>query len=122
MTDTPVTKPVPKNLMATEPSGTIGTSISAVLMSVFAVLRAFDVGVTDDMSNSLTALVVALCAIPAVSGWLTRHFVYAPSTVQAVANDAATTGVAADVSPPPPTKATVDKSRWGINRAKGPTV
>ena len=31
--------------------------------------------------NQINALVTALCAIPAVSGALTRFFVYSPATV-----------------------------------------
>lgn len=80
MTD--ITKPVPSGALGSEPAATIGVSISAVLVALFAVLRAFGVGVTDEMSDSITALVVALCAVPAVSGWLTRFFVYSPRSVQ----------------------------------------
>ena len=111
------TQPVPKNIMAKEPALSIGASASAILVALFGVLRASGVGITDDLSDSVTALVLALCAVPAVSGWLTRFFVYSPASTQALVNDAATTGQAADTAPPPPKKATtVPVTRWGVNQ------
>ena len=87
------TKPTP---LSKEPAMSIGASITAVLIALFAVLRAFGVGVTDDMSSSITALVVALCAVPAVSGFLTRFFVVSPDTARQATETAAQTGVPVD--------------------------
>ena len=66
--------------MTKEPAGTIGTSVSAVLVAVFLVLRAAGVVIPEDMETSVTMLSLAVCAVPAVSGWLTRYFVVAPGT------------------------------------------
>ncbi len=72
--------------MKTEPSIGIGASLSAVLFAVFAILKASGVNVTDDMTNGINALIVALCAIPVVSGVITRFFVYSPNSVETIAN------------------------------------
>ncbi len=96
----PTEKPTPKGALNTEPATTIGGSITAVLIALFAVLRAFGVGITDDMSEGLTALVLALCAIPAVSGFLTRFFVVSPETAVKATNQSAKTGNAIDPMQP----------------------
>ncbi len=69
-----------------EPSLGIGASLSAVLFAVFAILKASGVNVTDDMTTGINALILSLCAIPAVSGLITRFFVYSPNSVEAIAN------------------------------------
>lgn len=96
------TQPVPSGVTKTEPAVAIGTSISGILSGVFLALKAFDVPITDDMSSSLTSLVLALCAVPAISGWLTRFFVYSPASAQKIANEAAATSDAT-IAPPPAT-------------------
>lgn len=78
--------------MSKEPAVSIGTSITGVLAALFIVLRASGIGVTQDMSDGLTALVLALCAIPAISGLLTRMFVWSPNSVQKEVDKAALTG------------------------------
>lgn len=78
--------------MQTEPAGTIGTTISGILLALFGILNASGANITDEMSGSITALVMGLIAIPAVAGWLTRFFVWAPENVQAVGDEAAATG------------------------------
>lgn len=67
--------------MKSEPAVSIGTTISAVMLAVFAILKASGMGVTDEMTTGINALVTALCAVPAVSGALTRFFVYSPTTL-----------------------------------------
>ncbi len=69
-----------------EPVVGIGASITAILYAVYAILRASGVGVTDEMTDGINAFVLALCAIPAVSGFLTRSFVYSPASAERIAN------------------------------------
>ncbi len=64
-----------------EPAVGIGASISAILYGVYAILRASGIEVTEDMVSGVNALMLALCAVPAVSGFLTRFFVSSPDTV-----------------------------------------
>ena len=66
--------------MKSEPALGIGGSISAVLYAVFVVLKAAGFGVTDEMTDGINALVLALCAVPAIGGWVTRFFVVSPQT------------------------------------------
>ncbi len=69
-----------------EPAVGIGASITAILYAVYALLRASGVEVTDEMTVAVDALVLALCAIPAVSSFVTRFFVYSPATVELMTN------------------------------------
>ncbi len=69
-----------------EPAVGIGASITAILYAVYAILRVSGVEVTDDMARSVETLVLALCAIPAVSGFLTRFFVFSPNSADRIAN------------------------------------
>lgn len=66
--------------MKSEPSVSIGVSISAVLYAIWAILRASGVEVTDDLRDGVEALVLALCAVPFVGGLVTRFFVISPQT------------------------------------------
>lgn len=75
-----------------EPAVGIGGSITAILYAVFAILKAADIGVTAEMTDGITALVLALCAVPAVGGFITRFFVYAPATVATIQNQAYVAG------------------------------
>jgi hypothetical protein len=75
-----------------EPAAGIGGSITAILYALFMVLKAADVGVTDEMTDGITALVLALCAVPAIGGFITRFFVYAPATVEKIAERQYTAG------------------------------
>lgn len=75
-----------------EPAGAIGTSVTGILLGIFLVLKAAGVGVTADLEAGITALVLALCAVPAISGWVTRFFVWSQNSVQEVAETAAQTG------------------------------
>lgn len=84
-----------------EPAVGIGATLTAVLYGLYAVLRASGVGVTDDMTEGINALVLALCAVPAVSGAITRFFVYAPASVEKIQT-------AAYVAGTPPTEAKPD--------------
>lgn len=93
------------NPPAKEPAIGIGGSITAVLFAVFAVLKASGVPVTEDMSAGLNALTLALCAVPAISGFITRFFVYSPNSVESIANTQYNAGVPPtepqpDVPPP----------------------
>jgi len=79
--------------MNKEPSIGIGASLSAVLFAVFAILKASGVNVTDDMTTGINALILSLCAIPAVSGIITRFFVYSPNSVEVIANTQYNAGI-----------------------------
>ncbi len=88
-----------------EPAVSIGATITAILLAVYAILRASGVSVTDEMTNGINALVLSLCAIPAVSGVLTRFFVYSPNSVERIADKQYEAGVPPttpqpDVPPP----------------------
>lgn len=114
---TPVTKPVPQNAMATEPATIVGT-ITAAATAVIALLVAFGLDLSDEQQQAILGVVAV--AAPVIAAVVIRGKVYAPKTAQEVVNDAAETGVAADVATPPPSKsASVPKSRWGVNRSKG---
>ncbi len=69
-----------------EPAVGIGASITALLYAVYGILQASGIVVPDDMVTHVNALVLALCAIPAVSGFLTRFFVFSPDTANRIAN------------------------------------
>lgn len=84
-----------------EPAVGIGGSITALLYAVFAILKAADIGVTDEMTDGITALVLALCAVPAVGGFITRFFVYAPATVEKIADQQYVAGVPPTEPQPP---------------------
>jgi hypothetical protein len=73
--------------MKSEPAVGIGGSISAILFALYAILRASGVPVTDEMTDGITALVLALCAFPAVAGFITRFFVYSPASVEKIATE-----------------------------------
>lgn len=115
------TKPVPGGLLGKEPAGTIGSSISFILLGLWMILKASGVDVTEDMSGAVDLIIYGLISVPAIGGWLTRFFVYSPATAQKEVNKAAATGVAPDMSPPPPTEnvTNVPPEKWGINRGKG---
>jgi len=78
--------------MNKEPAGTIGTTISGILAALFGILNASGATVTDEMSGSITALVLGLIAVPAIAGWLTRFFVWSPESVKTITKEAAATG------------------------------
>lgn len=78
--------------MNREPAGTIGTSVTGILLGIFLVLKAAGVGVTADLEAGITALVLALCAVPAVSGWVTRFFVFSPASARRIQTDAYVAG------------------------------
>jgi len=80
-------------MIQNEPAVGIGASLSAALYAIFLILKASGVDVTDDMTNGINALIVALCAIPAVGGFLTRFFVYSPNSVEKIANTQYNAGV-----------------------------
>ncbi len=86
--------------MNSEPAFSIGGSVSAVLYAAFLILKASGVGVTDEMTNGINALVAALCAIPAVAGFATRFFVYSPNSVKGIAADHYEAGVPPTEPPP----------------------
>lgn len=73
----PVQGPIGK-----EPAGTIGSMISGVLIGLFGVLKVVGVDFADDLPMALNVFIAALLAIPAISGWVTRFFVYSPVTVE----------------------------------------
>jgi hypothetical protein len=79
--------------MQTQPAIAIGGALSAVLYAVFAILKAAGVEVTDEMTDGINALILALCAIPAVAGVITRFFVFAPASVVQEANKQYTAGL-----------------------------
>lgn len=66
--------------MKSEPAGTIGSTISGILVALFLILQASGVMVANDLEAGITALIIGVLAIPAVSGWATRFFVVAPDT------------------------------------------
>ncbi len=86
--------------MNREPAVSIGGSISAVLYAILLILKSMNVGVTEEMTNGINALVAALCAIPAVAGFATRFFVYSPNSVKGIAADHYEAGVP-PTDPPP---------------------
>jgi hypothetical protein len=118
-TETTVTKPVPQNAMAKEPAVIVST-ITAGVTAIIALFVAFGLDITDQQQNAILGVVAV--AAPVIAGYIIRGNVYSLKSSQEIANDAAVTGVAADVSPPPPTKPAVDKLRWGINRKGTPMV
>ena len=79
--------------MKREPAVSIGATVSAILFALFAILKASGVGMTDELTTGINALVTALCAVPAVSGFLTRFFVYAPASVEKIADTQYQAGV-----------------------------
>ncbi len=85
--------------MNSEPAGTIGSSISGILVALFLILRASGIVVPDDLESGITALIVGVLAVPAVSGWATRFFVYAPDTVSKLEAAAYVDGVEGDRPP-----------------------
>ncbi len=76
-----------------EPAGAIGTSVTGILLGIFLVLKAAGVGVTADLEAGITALVLTLCAVPAISGWVTRFFVFSPASAKRIQNRAYNAGV-----------------------------
>src|SRR5690606_37607115 len=116
-TRTPVTRPVPQGAMASEPATIVGT-ITAAATAIIALLVAFGMDHRDEKQLAMRGVVAV--AAPVIAAVVIRGKVYARKTAQEVVNDAAETGVAADVATPPPSKsASVPKSRWGVNRSKG---
>lgn len=95
-------KPIPKGPLGKEPAGTIGSSISFVLMGLWMLLKANGVDVTEDVSGGVELMIWGLLSVPAISGWLTRFFVFSPATTQKEINDAAAKGAAGQVTTPPP--------------------
>jgi hypothetical protein len=81
--------------MNREPAVSIGGSITAILYAAYAILKASGVEVTEDMTDGITALVLALCAVPAIGGLVTRFFVFSPATTEELVDEAyaATPGV-----------------------------
>src|SRR5690606_36447386 len=102
---TPVTKPVPQNAMATEPATIVGT-ITAAATAIIALLVAFVMVSIVEQQNPILGVVAFAVSVVAVV--INLGMVYAPKTVQEPVNAAAVTGEAADVAPPPPTKAGKD--------------
>ena len=116
---TTTTKPVPKSAMSKEPAVITGGTISVALWAIIGILKAYDIVIPEDVGRNVDILINLIAGIPAVAGFVTRFLVYSPKTVQELVNDAATTGTAADVAPPPPTKsASVPKEQWGTERVK----
>jgi len=90
-----------------EPAVSIGSTITAVLIAIVAVLRSAGVAVTDEMTDGITTLVYALCAVPAIAGFLTRFAVYSPNSVEKIADTQYQAGVPPTTSQPkvpPPAK------------------
>ncbi len=71
-----------------EPAVGIGGSLSAILFASFGILKASGIDLTEDMTNGITALVLALCAVPAIGGFVTRFFVYSPFTTDRLTQEA----------------------------------
>jgi hypothetical protein len=61
--------------MKSEPAAGIGAFISAVLLMTWTILDSQGVALTDDLKNSVEAVIYALIAMPAVAGFLIRAFV-----------------------------------------------
>jgi hypothetical protein len=90
-----------------EPAVSIGATVSTILLAVFAILKASGIAVTDEMTDGITALILALCSIPAVAGVLTRFFVYSPASVEKIATtqyQAGTPPTEPQPDVPPPAK------------------
>lgn len=85
-------------MMRTEPNITIGGTVSAILGGVFLILKGAGVLVPGDIEDGVNIVIMGLCAVPFVTTWLARFFVYAPETVQDVANTAARTGNAPKIT------------------------
>ncbi len=84
-----------------EPAVSIGVIVSAILAAVYAILKASDVGVTDEMTSGINSLVLALCAIPAVSGFVTRFFVFSPNTTERLTDESYLAGLPPTTPKPP---------------------
>lgn len=105
------TKPVPTGAMATQPVITI-TAITSFVSAIFVVLTLTWPDLDPQWEQAAIGVIAA--AWPIITAAWTWHKVYSPATAQRVANDAASTGVAADTNPPPPSKGVnVPKEQWG---------
>lgn len=91
--------------MNTEPNITIGASVSAVLFALIGILRASGVVISDDLANSIEALIYALCAFPVIATALARFFVWSPESVQDVTQASYQQGLhdaqPSETTPPP---------------------
>ena len=99
-THTPVTKPVPTDVMSREPVVTV-TMITTFVSATFAVIVLAFPGIDPQWEKVILGLIAA--AWPIVTATWARSRAYSPATTQSLSNSAAVTGEAADVAPPPPT-------------------
>jgi hypothetical protein len=100
-----ITKPIPTGAMATQPVITI-TAITSLASAILATL-ALAVQLPPDTERVVLTLITA--AYPVITAAWTWHKVYSPKTAQQMVNDAAVTGEAAKMDPPPPTKSTAPR-------------
>jgi hypothetical protein len=94
---TPVTKPVPTGVMAKEPALATGGTISVALWATLAILRSYDIVIPEDVGRNVDILLNLIAGIPAVTGFITRYFVFSPASAQQDNNVAAVTGIAPEV-------------------------
>ena len=95
--DDPQLISVPGTVIAKEPAGTIGTTISGILVAIILILKGSGIELAEEMTTGITALILVVSSIPAVAGWLTRFFVVSPTTAAEASNKSAETGIAVDV-------------------------
>ena len=91
------TKPVPKGITKTEPTGLIG-SISAAIVAVIGLLVAFGVDLTSEQTGAIVTAFSAVAIV--IQTIITRNSVYSPASTQRAANAAAQTADATIPAPP----------------------
>lgn len=85
----PNTKPVPQGPMKKEPAQIVGI-ITGIVTAVIALAIAYGADISEDQKAAILGMVAALA--PVISGIVTRSQVFAPSSVQRIANKSASTG------------------------------
>ena len=93
----PVQQAVPTGVKNTEPATLTGTITSGVA-AIITLLVAFGLELSEEQTVAIMGVVAV--AAPIIQGIVTRGQVYAPSTVQRIANHAVDTGDAT-IDPPP---------------------
>jgi hypothetical protein len=69
----------------------IVNSITAIVAAIVAALVAFGLDLTEEQQGAILLLVAALA--PVIAGFISRQFVYAPATVEALEGGRVTTAV-----------------------------
>lgn len=93
----PNPKPVPTGLTASEPALTWG-GIVAAIAAALVVAKAFGLPLTEEQENAVLQFLTILG--PIITAVIIRQSVFAPDTVQRIANESAVTGDATVPKPP----------------------